>query len=53
MKETNAPWGYAKDDETYTVRVESEEVTTFEAKETPITAKIDILLLKRGGGYRV
>ena len=51
VKETNAPWGYAKDDETYTVRVESEEVTTFEAKETPITAKIDILLLKRGGGY--
>ena len=44
---------YTKDDEIYTVRVESEEVTTFEAKETPITAKIDILLLKRGGGYRV
>ena len=53
VKETYAPWGYAKDPQTYTVKVESEKETTFEAKETPITAKIDILLLKRGGGYRV
>ena len=51
VKETKAPWGYAKDTETYTVKVESEEVTTFEAKETPITAKIDLLLLKSGEGY--
>ena len=51
VKETNAPWGYAKDDETYTVKIESEEETTFKPKETPITAKINILLEKRGDGY--
>ena len=51
VKETTAPYGYAKDTETYTVEVESEKESTFKPKETPITAKIDVLLEKRGKGY--
>ena len=51
VKETYAPPGYAKDSETYTVTVESEEDSTFKAKETPITAKIDILIEKDPEGY--
>ncbi|MBQ6089308.1 MAG: hypothetical protein IJK95_07095, partial [Firmicutes bacterium] len=51
VKETKAPQGYANDTKTYIVSVASEEVTTFTAVETPITAKIGILLEKRGEGY--
>ena len=51
VKETKAPAGYAKDSETYTVTVESEEETSFKPKETPITAKIDILIEKNPEGY--
>ncbi len=51
VKETKAPQGYAKDPETYTVKVASGEVTSFSPVETPITAKIGILLVKRGEGY--
>ncbi len=51
VKETKAPTGYAKDTEEYTVKIESEELTTFTAKETPITGKIDILIEKDPEGY--
>jgi len=51
VKETSAPYGYASDGETYTVKIESEELTTFTAKETPITGKIDILIEKDPEGY--
>ena len=51
VKETSAPYGYASDSETYTVKIESEELTTFTAKETPITGKIDILIEKDPEGY--
>ena len=51
VKETKAPKGYALDEETYTVKVESEEETTFKPKETPITARIDILFQKKSVGY--
>ena len=51
VKETEAPEGYAKDTETYTVKVESEETTTFTAKEEPITDLINLLLTKKPEGY--
>ena len=51
VKETTAPPGYAKDTETYTVKVESEETTTFTAKEEPITDLIELLLTKKPEGY--
>ena len=51
VKETKAPRGYAKDPETYTVTVKSEGEASFNPKETPIIAMIDILLQKRGEGY--
>lgn len=51
VKETTAPPGYAKDSETYTVKVESDETTTFTAKDEPITDLIDILLTKNPAGY--
>lgn len=51
VKETKAPEGYAKDTETYTVKVESEETTTFTAKEEPITDLISLLLTKKPEGY--
>ena len=51
VKETKAPWGYAKDTETYTVKVESEEVTTFEAKAAaPSWWPASSPLRLRGGG---
>ena len=51
VKETTAPPGYAKDSETYTVKVESDETTTFTANDEPITDLIDILLTKNPAGY--
>lgn len=51
VKETTAPEGYAKDTETYSVKVESEETTTFTAKEEPITDLIELLLTKKPEGY--
>ena len=51
VKETSSPYGYAADSETYTVKIESEELTTFTANETPITGKIDILIEKDPEGY--
>ena len=51
VKETTAPPGYAKDTETYTVKVESDETTTFTAKDEPITDLIEILLTKNPAGY--
>ena len=51
VKETTAPPGYAKDTETYTVKVESEETTTFTAKEEPITDLVNLLLTKNPAGY--
>ena len=51
VKETKAPEGYAKDTETYTVKVESEETTTFTAKEEPITDPVNLLLTKNPVGY--
>ena len=41
----------AKDTETYSVKVESEETTTFTAKEEPITDLIELLLTKKPEGY--
>ena len=51
VKETKAPPGYAKDTETYTVKIESEETTTFTAKEEPITDLVSLLLTKKPVGY--
>ena len=51
VKETKAPPGYAKDTETYTVKIVSEETTTFTAKEEPITDLIELLLTKNPLGY--
>lgn len=50
-KETYAPPGYAKDTETYTLKIESEETTTFTAKEEPITDIIELLLTKNPVDY--
>ena len=51
VKETYAPPGYAKDTETYTVKIESEETTSFAAKEEPITDLVNLLLTKNPVGY--
>ena len=51
VKETTAPPGYAKDTSTYTVNVESDETTTFTAKEEPITDLVNLLLTKNPAGY--
>ena len=51
VKETYAPPGYAKDTETYTVKIVSEETTAFTAKEEPITDLIQLLLTKNPEGY--
>ena len=51
VKETTAPPGYAKDNEVYTVKVESEETTTFTAKEEPITDLVELFLTKNPVGY--
>ncbi|MBP3896850.1 MAG: VaFE repeat-containing surface-anchored protein, partial [Mogibacterium sp.] len=51
VKETYAPPGYAKDDETYSVKVVSEETTTFTAKDEPITDLVQLLLTKNPVGY--
>ena len=51
MKETKAPEGYAKDSEVYKVKVESEETTTFTAKEEPITDLVELLLTKKPKDY--
>ena len=51
VKETYAPPGYAKDTETYTVKIESEETTTFTAKDEPITDLVELLLTKNPVGY--
>ena len=51
VKETYAPPGYAKDNETYTVKIESEETTSFTSKEEPITDLVQLLLTKNPVGY--
>ena len=51
VKETYAPPGYAKDTETYTVKIESDETTTFTAKDEPITDLVELLLTKNPVGY--
>ncbi|MBR6473369.1 MAG: VaFE repeat-containing surface-anchored protein [Firmicutes bacterium] len=51
VKETAAPPGYAVDPDKHKVKIESEETTVFEAEDTPITAKIDILIDKTPDGY--
>jgi len=51
VKETKAPEGYAKDSEVYKVKVESEETTTFTAKEEPITDLVELLLTKKPKDY--
>ena len=51
VKETYAPPGYAKDPETYTVKIVSEETTTFTAKDEPITDLVELLLTKNPVGY--
>ena len=51
IKETYAPPGYAKDSQTYTVNIESDETTTFTAKDEPITDLVELLLTKNPVGY--
>ncbi|MBQ6151549.1 MAG: hypothetical protein IJJ03_07840, partial [Mogibacterium sp.] len=51
VKETTAPPGYAKDSGTYTVKIESDETTTFTAKDEPITDLIELMLTKNPVGY--
>ena len=51
VKETTAPPGYALDTKTYTVKIESDETTTFTAKDEPITDLIELLLTKNPVGY--
>ena len=51
VKETYAPPGYARDTETYTVKIVSEETTTFNAKDEPITDLVELLLTKNPVGY--
>ena len=51
VKETTAPPGYAKDTGTYSVKVVSDETTTFTAKDEPITDLIDLMLTKNPVGY--
>jgi len=51
VKETTAPPGYARDEGTYTVKIESDETTTFTAKDEPIADLIDLMLTKNPVGY--
>ena len=51
VKETYAPPGYAKDDTVYSVKIVSEETTTFTAKDEPITDLVQLLLTKNPVGY--
>ena len=51
MKDTKAPKGYAKDTKTYTVKVESEEVSEMTTKEEPVTDPVSLLLTKIPKGY--
>ena len=51
VKETYAPPGYAKDPETYTLKIVSDETTTFTAKDEPITDLVELLLTKNPVGY--
>ena len=51
VKETYAPPGYAKDSTTYTVKLVSDETTTFTAKDEPITDLVQLLLTKNPVGY--
>ena len=50
VKETYAPPGYAKDPETYTLKIVSDETTTFTAKDEPITDLVELLLTKNPVG---
>ena len=52
VQETAAPPGYALDTEKHKVKVVSEEETEFTHSETPITALIDVLLVKTGEGNK-
>ncbi|MBR0379485.1 MAG: VaFE repeat-containing surface-anchored protein [Mogibacterium sp.] len=51
VKETTAPPGYAKDTGTYSVKVVSEQTTSFTAADEPITDLIDLMLTKNPVGY--
>lgn len=51
VKETKAPPGYAKDTNTYTVKLESDKTETFTAKDEPITDNVELLLTKEPKGY--
>ncbi|MBR2705687.1 MAG: VaFE repeat-containing surface-anchored protein [Mogibacterium sp.] len=51
VKESVAPPGYALDGSTYTVKVASDETTTFTAKDEPISDPINLLLTKNPAGY--
>lgn len=51
VKETKAPEGYALNKDTKTVKIKSEETTTFTDKDTPIMNIINLLLTKKPAGY--
>lgn len=51
VKETTAPPGYAKDTGTYSVKIKSDETTTFTAADEPITDIVELLLTKNPVGY--
>ena len=51
VKETKAPEGYALNKDTKTVKIKSEETTTFTDKDTPIMNIINLLLIKKPAGY--
>ncbi|MBR4759196.1 MAG: hypothetical protein IK078_03475, partial [Lachnospiraceae bacterium] len=49
--ETKAPSGYALDKTVYSMSIESAGSTTLETKDTPVTAKIDLLMKKIPEGF--
>ena len=51
VTETKAPSGYALDKTVYPVSITSEGNTTLETKDTPVTAKINLLMKKLPEGF--
>ena len=51
VKETKAPEGYALNKDIKTVKIKSEETTTFTDKDTPIMNIVNLLLTKKPKGY--
>ena len=51
VKETKAPEGYALNKDVKTVKIKSEETTSFSDKDTPIMNIVNLLLTKKPGGY--